>query len=338
LRAGVEHWRDTRRLSDDALAELIRQDSIDILVDVVGHMSGHRLLVFARKPAPIQVTAWGEPTGTGLAAMDYLLADPVLVPERERALLAERVFDLPGVLGYWTPDPLPEPAGLPALARGYVTFGSFNRAAKIQDPVLRRWAAILRALPSARLVIKGYQDLADGRERDRIMAVLDQEGIGPRIGPGIASGIAAERVTLRDRSGRMGHFADYQAIDIALDPFPHGGGMTTLDALWMGVPVVTFAGRTISSRLAAASLTALALEDFIAPDLEAYVALAVAKAADLPALARLRATLRARMAGAAIGDPKRYAQAVEAAYREIWRRWCAGEGAAAPMAASQAVS
>ncbi len=319
LRAGVELWRDTRRLSDEALAERIREDRIDILVDVVGHMSGHRLLVFARKPAPIQVTAWGEPTGTGLKAMDYLFADPVLVPERERALLAERVIDLPGFLGYWTPDPLPEPSGLPALARGYVTFGSFNRAAKVQDPVLRSWAAILRALPSARLVIKGYQDLADGGERSRIDAVLGQEGI------------AAERMLLRDRRERSGHFADYQEIDIALDPFPHGGGMTTLDALWMGVPVVTFTGRTISSRLAAASLTALELTDFIAADRDAYVALAIAKAGDLAALARLRATLRARLAASAIGDPKRYAQAVEAAYRAIWRRWCAGDRGATPL-------
>jgi protein O-GlcNAc transferase len=201
------------------------------------------------------------------------------------------------------------------MARGYVTFGSFNRAAKVQDAVLRSWAAILRALPTARLIVKGYQDLGDGRERARIGAVLGQEGI------------AAERVMLRDRRERIGHFEDYREIDIALDPFPHGGGMTTLDALWMGVPVVTFAGRTISSRLAAASLTALGLDDFIAPDRDAYVDLAVAKAADLATLARLRASLRRRMADAVIGDPKRYAKAVGAAYREIWRRWCRGERA-----------
>ena len=311
LRAGAEQWRDTARLSDDALAELIRDDRIDILIDLVGHMSGHRLLVFARKPAPIQVTAWGEPTGTGLEAMDYLLADPVLVPEGERKLLAERVFDLPNFLGYWTPDPLPEPSTLPALTRGYLTFGSFNRAAKIQDAVLRGWAAILHALPAARLVIKGYQALSDGRERARIDAVLCAESIDPG------------RATLLGRRDRAGHFADYREIDIALDPFPHGGGMTTLDALWMGVPVVTWAGGTISSRLAAASLAALGLRGFIAPDLEGYVKLAVAQAGDLEALAGLRAGLRPLMAGSAIGDPRRYARAVEAAYREMWRRWCA---------------
>ena len=154
LRARSDKWHRTVELSDDNFADLVRADGIDILVDCVGHMGGHRLLVFARKPAPIQVTAWGEPTGTGLKAMDYLLADPVLVPASERALLAERVFDLPNFLGYWVPDPLPEPVALPAIANGYVTFGSFNRLAKIQDPVLRSWATVLRGLPNARLVLK----------------------------------------------------------------------------------------------------------------------------------------------------------------------------------------
>jgi predicted O-linked N-acetylglucosamine transferase (SPINDLY family) len=274
-------------------------------------MSGHRLLVFARKPAPIQVTAWGEPTGTGLKAMDYLLADPVLVPADERKLFAERIFDIPNFLGYWVPDLLPEPSALPALTRGYVTFGSFNRAPKIQDAVLRHWAEVLRALPGSRLVIKGYQALTDGVEQRRIHGVLGGEGI------------ASDRVMLLGRRARTDHFADYREIDIALDPFPHGGGMTTLDALWMGVPVVTWPGRTLSSRLAAASLTALGLGDFIASDLDAYVALAVAKAADLDALARLRGTLRQRLAASAVGNSERYARAVENAYREMWRRWCA---------------
>ncbi len=311
FRARADKWHDTVALSDDALAELIRADRIDILVDAVGHMSGNRLPVFARKPAPIQVTAWGEPTGTGLRAIDYLLADPVLVPAAERPLLAERVYDLPNFLGYWTPDALPEPSALPAIENGYVTLGSFNRMAKIQDPVLRRWAAILRALPKARLVVKADQLLGDASRRARIDAVLGEEGI------------AAERVTLLGRGDRASHFAAYRGIDLALDPFPHGGGMTTLDALWMGVPVVTWPGATISSRLAAASLTALGLTDYIAADADAYVELVIAKASDLDALARLRAELRGRVAGSAIGDPRRYARAVESAYREMWRRWCA---------------
>ena len=313
LRARAAKWHDTAGLSDDALADLIRADGIDILVDLVGHMRGHRLLVFARKPAPVQVTAWGEPTGTGLSAMDYLLADPVLVPVTERGFLVEQVVDLPNFLGYWIPDPLPEPGALPALGRGYVTFGSFNRLAKILNPVLRTWAAILRALPQAHLVLKD-RGLADPDQRARIGAILAEQGI------------TAERVKLLGPTDRAGHFAAYQEIDIALDPFPHGGGMTTLDALWMGVPVVTWSGRTISSRLAAASLTALGLTDFIAPDPETYVELAVAKATDVEALSRLRANLRKRVSDSAFGDCAQYTRAVEAAYREMWQRWCdAGE-------------
>ena len=309
LRARSHKWHRTVGLSDDKFADLVRADGIDILVDCVGHMGGHRLLVFARKPAPIQVTAWGEPTGTGLKAMDYLLADPVLVPASERALLAERVFDLPNFLGHWVPDPLPEPMALPAIANGYVTFGSFNRLEKIQDPVLRTWAAILGRLPNARLVLK-WGLLAESGRGACIRGIFDEEGVGP------------ERVTLLGRSDRADHFAAYQMIDIALDPFPHGGGMTTLDALWMGVPVVTWCGRTISGRLAAASLTTLGLTNFIASDPESYVSLALAKAADLDALARLRASLRGRVADSVIGDPIRYTRAVEAAYREMWQCWC----------------
>jgi len=161
------------------------------------------------------------------------------------------------------------------------------------------------------LVLKWYELTGDPGQRKRMEKVLDEEGIG------------TGRITLLGRSHRAGHFSAYQEVDIALDSFPHGGGMTTLDALWMGVPVVTWPGRTISSRLAAASLTALGLTDFIASDPETYVKLAVAKASDLDALARTRASLRGRVAGSAIGDPTRYARAVEAAYREMWQAWCA---------------
>ena len=313
LRARADRWHDTIELSDDEFADLVRNDGIDILVDCVGHMSGHRLLVFARKPAPIQVTAWGEPTGTGLDTMDYLLADPVLVPTRERALLAEQVFDLPNFLSYWAPDPLPDPSPLPAIVNGYVTFGSFSRLEKLQEPVLRSWAAILRGVPQSQLIIKGDQQLSETGRGRRLLDVFHDHGVAP------------ERVTLLNPTDRVNHFRAYQKIDIALDPFPHGGGMTTLNSLWMGVPVVTWSGRTISSRLAAASLTALGLTDFIAFDLEKCVSLAVAKASELDALARLRADLRQKLAESAVGDPTRYTCAVEAAYREMWRRWCAAK-------------
>ena len=222
LRGRADKWHNTGGLGDDGLAALIRADRIDILVDLVGHMRGHRLLAFARKPAPIQITAWGEPTGTGLAAMDYLFPDPVLVAPHERGLLAEKVVDLPDFLGYWVPDPIPEPRALPALARGYVTFGSFNRFDKIQDPVLHTWARIMNELPASRLFLKGGDTSGDSSQQERIKRVL------------AAAGVAGQRVHFLDWLDRNGHFAAYQDIDIAIDPFPHGGGMTTLDALWIG--------------------------------------------------------------------------------------------------------
>jgi len=316
LRARTDQWHQTRRLSDDQLAELIRRDRIDILVDCVGHMSGNRLLVFARKPAPIQVTAWGEPTGTGLKAMDYLLASPVLVPEADRGLFSERIIDLPNFTGFWTPNPLPDVGPLPALANGHVTFGSFNRVVKISQPTIRAWAAILRRLPGARLVLK-HPQLADPAQRTRIATAFEAEGVPATV------------LTFVGGTDRVSHFAAYNAIDIALDPFPHAGGMTTLDALWMGVPVVTWAGKTVSARWAATSLAPLGLTDFMADGPEGYVELAIAKAADLESLSRLRATLRTRMATSDWGDGVRYCRAVEAAYLEMWQRWCSERAGAA---------
>ena len=309
LRAHVDKWHHTTDLSDDQLASLIRADCIDILVDLVGHMKGHRLLVFARKPAPIQVTAWGEPTGTGLKAIDYIFSDPVVIPIAERALLAEQVVDLPNFLGFWSPEPLPEPLPLPALTKGYVTFGSFNRLAKVLPAVLQCWAAILRALPESRLVLK-----------DRLLEPASQQV--PILDALASEGIAAERVTFLDQGTRASHFAAYHDIDIALDPFPHSGGMTTLDALWMGVPVVTCPGRTISSRLTAASMMAVGLNDYIASDFKGYVELGIAKARNVSTLAELRSILRHRIANTDFGNPNRYTRAVEAQYRSMWQRWC----------------
>ena len=310
FRARADHWRETSGMSDEAVAVLVRRDGIDILVDLVGHMGGNRLLVFARKPAPVQITAWGEPTGTGLRTMDYLFADPVLVPPAERPLLAERVIDLPAALGFWTPETLPAPGPLPALTNGHVTFGSFNRRAKVTDTTLACWARVMRDLPDARLVLKN-KAYGDAVESGALRAALESTGIDPG------------RVTVLGQTARAEHFAAYRDIDIALDPFPHGGGMTTLDALAMGVPVVTRPGNTISSRLAASCLAALGLTNWIADGAETYAALAVAMARDLDALAALRRDLPGRLAASAQGDPMRYARAVELAYREAWRRCCA---------------
>ncbi len=313
LRDRSDHFVRTRQLSDHQLAVLIRQHGIDILVDCVGHMTGNRLLVFARKPAPIQVTAWGEPTGTGLEAMDYLFASPVLVPKSDRALFAEQVIDFSNFTGFWSPDRLPDVATLPALNRGYVTFGSFNRAVKLNDPTIRCWATILRRLPQARLVLK-HPQFSDPALRTRIAAAFE------------AQGVPSSALTFLGGTDRQAHFACYNTIDIALDTFPHAGGMTTLDALWMGVPVITLPSKSVSSRWAATSLVPLGLSDFIADSMETYIELAVSKATDLESLSRLRATLRSRVANSDFGDGPRYCQQIEAAYVDIWRRWCQQRG------------
>lgn len=308
IRRRADAWRETSGMSDEELAHVIRKDRIDILVDPVGHMAGNRLLVFARKPAPVQVTGWGEPTGTGLPEMDYLLADKMLVPDQERALLAERIVQLPNFLGYWMPDAIPPSRGLPAAERGYVTFGSFNRLEKLSADTLSTWAVLLRKVPTARIVLKD-RALENVAEKMRLTNFFANNGV------------SAERLTCLAESERAAHLSMYQEIDIGLDPFPHSGGMTTLDALWMGIPVVTWAGQTISSRLAASSLAALGLNSFIADDLDAYVDIAVAASNDIVGLSGLRSTLRDRLAASEFGDPVQYCRAVESAYTDIWRRW-----------------
>ncbi len=312
LKSAATIWRATAGMSDAALAEQVRADGVDILVDCVGHMQGNRLGAFARKPAPIQVTGWGEPTGTGLAAMDYLFADPVLVPKESRHLFAEKIADLPCFLGYWSPAELPPPGPPPAFANGHVTFASFNRTTKITAATVALWAGVLKRLPTSRLLLK-FKAHGGAQDHARLTAAFADRGI------------AAERITFLDETGRAEHFATYGRADICLDPTPHGGGMTTLDALWMGVPVVTVAHATPSSRLAAAVLAALDLGDWIAADVESYIGKAVELAADPARLADIRAGLRARIAATPVGDPERYTRAVEMAYEGMFSRWLGGK-------------
>ncbi len=306
LKTAATVWRPTKALSDEQLAAQIQADKIDILVDCVGHMKGNRLLTFARKPAPIQITGWGEPTGTGLATMDYLLADPVLVPPAERSLLSEAVIDLPCFLTYWSPDELPAPGPAPALAGRGVTFGSFNRASKLTAPTLELWANVLRATPGSRLLLKS-PNWADPAEIARLMARMKSHGVGE------------ERITLIGETTRAEHFHAYTSVDICLDPLPHSGGMTTIDALWMGLPVITLRGATPSSRLAASVLTALDLNAWIAESPAAYVRQASALAADLERLSEFRRTLRARLQDTPVGDNRRYVRILEDRYRAAWQ-------------------
>jgi predicted O-linked N-acetylglucosamine transferase (SPINDLY family) len=309
FKAAASLWRVVTELSDEALAAQIRTDEIDVLVDLSGYSQGNRLLAFARKPAPVQVTAWGYATGTSLDAMDAYFTDPVLVPPHEERWYSEQVVHLPNVLCYTPPTALPPIRPLPALENGYVTFGSYNRAVKITPAVLETWARVLLAVPNSRLVLK--PSLPDTEAtRDRLLGPLAQHGID------------LDRVEILGRHNLYDHLDAFNRIDLQLDTFPHSGGVTTLDGLLMGIPCVTLLGERVSGRASASFLAALGLDDLVAHSVDEYVELAVRLAGDLDRLARERTTLRERLLTSPIGDGDTYTRAVEAAYRELWQAWC----------------
>jgi predicted O-linked N-acetylglucosamine transferase (SPINDLY family) len=295
-------------LADDELADRIEADQVDILVDLSGHSAGNRLTVFARKPAPIQVTAWGSGTGTGLPAIDYFFADPVTVPEADRHLFAETVYDLPAVI---TIDPLfgAQATPLPMLSNGYPTFGVFNRIDKISDQVLATWSKLLCELPGARIVVKNSV-LDDSFLRDGLIARF------------INHGVAEHRLTCLGKSIRSEHLAAFAMIDISLDPFPQNGGVSTWESLQAGVPVVAKLGRSSSSRAGGAIVTAVGLGDWVADDDDGYIAIALKNASQPSDLAKLRAELPAKLATSPAGNVELYTRKVEEGYRTFWRRHC----------------
>ncbi len=307
LRAHAAVWRETTRLSDADLAAQIRADNIDVLVDLDGHTERNRLTVFAHRPAPVQITWLGHGHTTGLDAIDAALMDEDTAPPGAERWFSEAVIRLPGGrLCYAPPDYAPPVGPPPCLSRGRVTFGSFNNLAKVSPAVLRVWAGVLAATPGATLRLH-WKSLADQSERTRLRAAF------------AAVGGCEDRLEL---GGAMPHpelLAAYGDIDIALDSFPFGGGLTSCEALWMGVPVVTWPGSRPLSRQTLGFLSALGLAGELAADsAEAYVALAAGLAAAPDRLAALRAELRPRMAASALCDGPRMARALEAAYRAVW--------------------
>jgi predicted O-linked N-acetylglucosamine transferase (SPINDLY family) len=306
----VGGWRDIHERDDDSVAAQIRADGIDILVDISGHSwQSHRLLMFARKPAPVQVTAWGYAAGSGLPEIDYLFSDRVLIPEEERPLYAETIWDLPAMIGYPCPGGSPEVVPPPSLASGFVTFGCFNAMEKMTPEVIAAWAEIMHAVPGSRIMLK-YPRLDLLPRRPMLEAEFTRNGID------------LSRLTIMGRTPWDHHVACYGDIDIALDPFPHGGGITTCDALWMGVPVVSLNGTSLPARNSASLLTTMGMTDWMVDSLDDYKALAIRRASDPAALAELRAGLRARMSHSPLG-PVNYAGAIQDAFRAIWRRYCA---------------
>jgi predicted O-linked N-acetylglucosamine transferase (SPINDLY family) len=309
FRAAASVWRDARRLSDEQLAQQVRDDAIDVLFDLAGHTAGNRLPAFARKPAPIQIAWIGYEGTTGLEAMDYLLADRYQVPPESEPYYCEKVLRLPeGYVCYDPPPAAPEPGPLPARRRGSVTLGSFNNPAKIGPKVVGVWGEILRRLPQARLVLK-YRGMDDDATRRRLQELFAAEGI------------AFSRLELLSWSEYAESFSAYLPIDLALDPFPFAGSMTTCDALWMGVPVITCPGETFASRHGLGHLTRVGLEELIAVDLADYVQRVVALACDLPRLERLRGGLRDRVAGSGLCDGPRIARHLAEALRGVWQAW-----------------
>jgi predicted O-linked N-acetylglucosamine transferase (SPINDLY family) len=309
LRQGVDHWRQIADLDDERLAALIRDDGIDILVDLAGHTRGSRITVFARRPAPVQITYLGYPATTGIEAMDYRLTDAYFDPPGlSETHYVERLVRLPdSLLCYQPPSGTPEVSALPALANGYMTFGSFNQSAKLGSSVLELWARVLHAVPGSHLLMA---PVTPGSARERYLKIFAQLGIG------------AERIEFEPRLPVTQYQELRSRVDIALDPFPMNGGSTTCETLWMGVPVITLGGDRFASRAGVSLLTTAGLAQCVAGDAGEYLAIATALAADLPRLAQLRAGLRSQLQRSPLMDGPRFARNIEALYRQLWRNWC----------------
>lgn len=309
IKASVDVWRDIHKLSDGEAARLIRDDRIDILVDLSGHTSGGRLGIFAARPAPVQMTWMGYPNTTGLGTIDYRITDGVADPAGEDAYYSEALLRLDGCfLSYRPVTDAPEPAPLPALANGHVTFGSFNNFSKINPGVLQLWAGVLKQTPGSRLLLK-CPALTDAAVQERVSAALRVLDIG------------AERVDLLGHTPtRQEHLALYARVDIALDTFPYNGTTTTCEALWMGVPVLSLAGHHHAGRVGASLLNAAGLTDWLASTPESFVAAAQARAADVAGLARLRGSLRGQLANSPLCDAAGFVRRFEAALQQAWFR------------------
>ena len=308
FRASADGWRDVATLSDAELDAQIRADGIDLLVDLTMHSAHHRLLVFARQPAPVQVSWLAYPGATGLEAIDYRLTDRFMEPpSAEDNLSTERPIRLPDSWCCYEPiGEFPEVSDLPAQLAGHVTFGSLNNFCKINTAVQDCWARLLGAVPHSRLLI--FSPAGDGRH-----ALLRRFQ---------AHGIGADRIEWVDHGLRAEHLRLYQRIDICLDPFPCNGMTTTCHALWMGCPVITLPGAAPVSRASLSLLSTVGLPETIATSVDDYLRLASELAEDLPRLAGLRRTLRARMSASPLMDAPRFARNFEDACRAMWREWC----------------
>jgi predicted O-linked N-acetylglucosamine transferase (SPINDLY family) len=307
FRALAHHTVPTAGMNDEQLASLILRDQIDILVDLALHMAGGRLTLFARKPAPVQATFAGYPGSTGLNAIDYRITDPFLDPPHEDAGYAEKPAY---ISSFWCYEPIkdtPPPAPLPAAPSGVVTFGCLNNFCKINDGVLELWARVMTAVPNSRLMLL----TGEGAHRARTIGFMLRRGIAP------------EQLLFFPKQTRPDYLALYRQMDIALDTLPYNGHTTSLDALYMGVPLVSLPGTSSLGRAGLSQLTNLGLTELIARTPDDFVRIAAGLAGDFDRLAALRAGLRGRMEKSLLMDAGRFAREIEQAYREMWRKWCA---------------
>lgn len=295
FKSAADTWRDTYGWNSTRLQEQIRADQIDVLIDLMGH-TGARLDLFASRAAPLQLTWAGYVGTTGIPAIDYILADRHHIPPGEESAYVEKVLRLPH--GYICYSPLaatPDPSPLPAHASGVVTFGCFNTPCKYTATTLDTWAAILRQVPSSRLLLK-YGGLQHPQLQARLRTRFAEQGIQP------------DRLLFQGWTPAHEIFAHYHHVDIALDTFPYSGGVTTCEALWMGVPVVTFPGQTFASRHSTSHLSTAGLPQFIARDVPGYIALAVEWSQRLPELAQLRSTLRSQLQQSPLASADQFAR------------------------------
>ncbi len=318
LMTEFDRYRDVYALDDEAVAHLIEQDKIDILVEIGGHVGGNRLLILAYKPAPIQVDCGGFNT-SGMQQIDYRLTDSLLDPgELQKYYVEESVYLPQGLFCYTAPDFTPAVVPLPALENGYVTFGSFNNNTKVSSYIISLWSEILRANDNSRLIMK-FKGGGDQGLKDFYWQQFERLGI------------VRDRVEIHGWIASRDHLNLYGQVDIALDTYPYNGCVTTLEGFWMGVPIVSLVGKNnFLSRVGLSLLSRAGLEFFAASTPKEYVAKATALAKNLDALAKIRDSLRQRMAVSTLCDAKGYAKSAEAAYRKMWHRWCQSQGVDVP--------
>lgn len=310
--AKTDVWRDVTAFTEAELDAQIRADQIDVLVDLAGHSAGNRLMVFARRPAPVQATWLGYPNTSGLSAVDYRIVDAVTDPPGAAdGLASETLVRLPsGFLCYRPPDDTPEVSPAPCLQGGGLVFGSFNKFSKLSVKTLDAWSAVLRAAPTARLALKAlYSDFPSVRES--LLRAFADRGVADRVD------FLPWTQTWRD------HLALYDKIDVALDSFPYQGTTTSCEALWMGVPLVTIMGDRHAARVGPSILKQIGLDELVGATADEYVAIAADLARDPQRVAALRAGMRQRMLASSLCDETGFARRMQAALREMWRRWCA---------------